>query len=163
MRAKVQKKSETTKNGETNYAHKHHLAKQTNLHVHFFLTELSEMELLTRNSISSLAHTIFFCIFADGFIITTLKTMANKRSLKKTINQICEELFTEAVAASLYGNEANKENTEALVVAIIKIHHNYISRVSHPEPGITACAYYKDLREKFVAQVSEIIDQINNL
>ncbi len=89
--------------------------------------------------------------------------MANKRSLKKAITQICEELFTEAVAASLYGNEVNKENTEAMLVAIIKTHRNYISRVSHPEPGMTACAYYKHLRENFAAQVSEILDQINNL
>jgi hypothetical protein len=89
--------------------------------------------------------------------------MANKRTLKKAINQICEELFTEAVAASLYGNEAHKDNTEALLVAVIKTQRNYISRVSHPEPGIEEKKYYKDLREKFAAQVSEIVDQINNL
>ena len=94
---------------------------------------------------------------------TTLKTMANKRNLKKAINQICEDLFIEAVAASLYGNEANKGNTEALLVAVIKTQHNYISRVSHPEPGIRAKTYYKDLREKFTAQASEIADQINNM
>ena len=89
--------------------------------------------------------------------------MANKRSLKKAINLICEELFTEGVAASLYGNEVSKENTEALLVAVVKTQRNFISRVSHPEPGIKASAYYKDLREKFAAQVSEIVDQINNL
>ena len=89
--------------------------------------------------------------------------MANKRNLKKAINQICEELFTEAVAASLYGNEANKDNTQALLVTVIKTQRNYISRVSHPEPGIEAKNYYKDLREKFAAQASEIADQINNL
>ena len=89
--------------------------------------------------------------------------MANKRTLKKAINQICEELFTEAVAASLYGTEANKDNTQALLVAVIKTQRNYISRVSHPEPGIKAKNYYKDLREKFAAQASEIADQINNI
>ena len=105
--------------------------------------------------------TIILFIFAKDS--TTLKTMANKRTLKKVINQICEELFTEAVAASLYGNEANKDNTQALLVAVIKTQRNFISRVSHPEPGIEASAYYKALREKFAAQVSEIVDQINNL
>ena len=88
--------------------------------------------------------------------------MANKRSLKKAINQICEELFTGAVAASLYGSEA-KDNTQALLVSVIKIQRNYISRVSHPEPGIEAKKYYKDLREKFAAQAGEIADQINNI
>ena len=91
------------------------------------------------------------------------KTMANKRTLKKAITQICEELFTEAIAASLYGNEAHMGNAEALLVSIIKTQSNYISRVSHPEPGIKAKKYYKDLREKFAAQASEIADQINNL
>ena len=89
-------------------------------------------------------------------------TMANKRALKKAINQICEELFTEAVAATLYGNQTHKDNTEALLVAVIKTQRNYISRVSHPEPGIEANKYYKDLRDKFAAQASEIADQINN-
>jgi hypothetical protein len=40
---------------------------------------------------------------------------------------------------------------------------NFIARVSHPEPGITPHRYYRDLREKFSAQVGEIADQINYL
>lgn len=87
--------------------------------------------------------------------------MANKRTLKKGIQLICEELFAESVAVSLYGPETNKENAEALLFAIVKMQDNYINRISHPEPGISAKAYYKDLREKFSAQVSEILDQIN--
>ncbi|WP_294744296.1 hypothetical protein [uncultured Prevotella sp.] len=89
--------------------------------------------------------------------------MANKRSLKKAINVVCEELFAEAVAASLYGNEGYKENTEALLLSVVKIHKEYTCRVSHPEPGMPAKQYYKDLREKLAAQVSELVDQINNL
>lgn len=89
--------------------------------------------------------------------------MANKRTLKRCIKLISEELFTEAVAAALYGNEPNKDNTEALLFSIIRIQNDYISRVSHPEPGITARMYYKNLREKFNAEVGDIVDQINNL
>ena len=36
--------------------------------------------------------------------------MANKRTLKRAINLVSEELFTEAVAASLYGNEKHETN-----------------------------------------------------
>jgi hypothetical protein len=36
-----------------------------------------------------------------------------------------------------------------------------IRRVSHPEPGMKANAYFKDLREKFAAQLSDIVDQMN--
>lgn len=89
--------------------------------------------------------------------------MANKRSLKRSINLICEELFTECVAASLYGTELHKDNAEALLFSIIRLQSDFICRVSHPEPGITAKHYFKDLREKFAAQVSEAIDQIQNL
>jgi len=92
-----------------------------------------------------------------------IKKMANKRTLKHAINGICEELFAECIAASLYGTEKHKDNADALLFTILKIRSNYISRVSHPEPGITAKAYFKDLREKFTAQVGEVIDQINNL
>ena len=87
--------------------------------------------------------------------------MANKRSLKRSITLISEELFAECVAASLYGQ--NPESAEALIFSIIKMQDHFIRRISHPEPGIHARVYYKDLREKFAAQVGEIIDQINTL
>ena len=86
--------------------------------------------------------------------------MARKRHLKQTINLICEELFAECVAASLYGQ--NRESAEALVWSTLKMRNNYIRRVSHPEPGMPAKVYYKDLKEKFSAQVSELLDQLQN-
>ena len=87
--------------------------------------------------------------------------MANKRKLKKKINLICEALFAECVAVSLYGPSPNKENLNAHAFSIVKLQDNAIRRVSHPEPGIPAKKYYNDLREKFAAQVSDILDQIN--
>ena len=89
--------------------------------------------------------------------------MANKRTLKHAINLICAELFAEAVAASLYGNEKNKENADAVLHSIIRLESNYISRISHVEPGMKASRYFKDLRENFTKEVDEIIDNINNL
>ena len=89
--------------------------------------------------------------------------MANKRTLKRSINLICEELFAECVATSLYGLSHDKENNDALLFSIIKMQNNYICRVGHPEPGMKASLYYKDLREKFGAEVEDIVNQINNL
>ena len=88
--------------------------------------------------------------------------MANKRSLKKGINVICETLFAECVAVSLYGTEESKKKAEDLFPAIVKMQNHYITRISHPEPGISAKAYYLDLRDKFGKQVTEILDQINS-
>ncbi|MBQ8949225.1 MAG: hypothetical protein IJV25_02625 [Prevotella sp.] len=87
--------------------------------------------------------------------------MANKRKLKKRINLICEALFAECVAVSLYGPEENKENLNAHVFSIVKLQDNAIRRVSHPEPGIPAKKYFQNLREQFSAQVSDILDQLN--
>lgn len=87
--------------------------------------------------------------------------MANKRKLKKRINLICEALFAECVAVSLYGPSPNKENLNAHAFSIVKLQDNAIRRVSHPEPGVKAKKYFKDLREQFSAQVSDILDQIN--
>ena len=89
--------------------------------------------------------------------------MANKRTLKKQINLICEELFVDFVAASLYGNSPNQSEAEAVLFSIVKLRNNYISRISHPEPGMPARKYYQDLKEQFSKQVSEILDHINNL
>ena len=55
----------------------------------------------------------------------------------------------------------HKENLNAHAFSIVKLQDNAIRRVSHPEPGIPAKQYYKDLREQFSAQVSDILDQIN--
>ena len=86
--------------------------------------------------------------------------MASKRLLKQRINLICEELFAEYVAGSLYGQ--NRESAEALIYSTIKMRNNFIRRISHPEPGMPAKVYYKDLREKFAAQAGELLDQLNS-
>ena len=89
--------------------------------------------------------------------------MANKRTLKHQINLVCEELTTECIAASLYGNDAHEANADALLFSIIKMQCDFICRVGHPEPGMKPRLYYKTLREKFATQVIEITDQISNL
>ena len=89
--------------------------------------------------------------------------MANKRTLKRAINLICGELLTEAVAASLYGNDKHRKGDKTLAYSIMQMQRNYICRISHPEPGMLPKHYFKDLREKFSAEVCETVDHINNL
>ncbi|SHL16317.1 hypothetical protein [Xylanibacter ruminicola] len=87
--------------------------------------------------------------------------MMNKRSLKKAINAVSDQLFANAVAVSLYGNNRNAENDEALINSILTMREDFVSRISHPEPGMKKQAYYKDLRDKFISQAQEIADQIS--
>lgn len=89
--------------------------------------------------------------------------MANKRTLKRAINVVCSELLTEAVAASLYGNDKFKDGDETLLHSILQMQRNYISRVSHPEPGMAPKRYFKDLRGKFSAEAGEALDHINSI
>ena len=89
--------------------------------------------------------------------------MTNKRTLKKSIAQICEAMITECLATSISARKSSEENIEALIFSIARMQNDYISRISHPEPGMPAKQYFKVLREKFAAQASELIDQINNM
>ena len=87
--------------------------------------------------------------------------MMNKRSLKKAINAVSEQLLANAVAVSLYGTDRNAENDEALIQSILSMREDFVSRISHPEPGMKKQEYYKDLREKFISQAQELADQIS--
>lgn len=40
---------------------------------------------------------------------------------------------------------------------------NYLSRISHPEPGMDEKKYFHILIENFHKDANELIDQINNL
>lgn len=89
--------------------------------------------------------------------------MANKRDLKRSINYITSELFAECVAAALYSSKPEQSDTDGILSAILMTNTDFIKRVSHPEPGQKQTTYYKHLIADFNKQVSEIVDQINNL
>ena len=89
--------------------------------------------------------------------------MANKRNLKRNINYVCSELFSEAVAVSMYSSKTTEEDVNALLASILVIHNDYVRRVSHQEPGLAPKLFYRDLVNSFNKQVSEIVDQVVNL
>jgi hypothetical protein len=51
----------------------------------------------------------------------------------------------------------------SLLVSIVDLRTDYISRISHPEPGMPAKQYFQDLKNSFNEHVSEIIDNISNM
>lgn len=89
--------------------------------------------------------------------------MANKRDLKRSINYITSTLFAETVAASLYGGNPAQKDVDGILSSIVMINNDFISRVSHPEPGVKPGVYYKKLIADFDKQANEVIDQITNL
>lgn len=87
----------------------------------------------------------------------------NKRTLKQTINRICDDLLAEMVAVSLYTGSPKEDDVKSLFASILHVRKNYISRISHPEPGMPAQMYFKNLKECFKKDVEEIVDHISNL
>ena len=96
---------------------------------------------------------------------TTPKTtdMPKRKDLKNTINTICSDVFAECVAMSLYHGNADESNVDALLSSIMAIRDDFISRISHPEPGMKKKQYFDHLASSFAEQISEVIDQISNL
>lgn len=88
--------------------------------------------------------------------------MTNRKDLKKFINYVCGDLFAECVATSLYDNNNGENNKDAILRSILQTQDEFIRRISHPEPGMSANKYYHILATNFEARVSEIIDNIYN-
>lgn len=90
--------------------------------------------------------------------------MANKRELKKKINFVCGGLFAECIAASTFSHREDKaENVSALLRSVVRLHSDYIMRVSHPEPGMKPKKYFHSLVDSFNKDINDIVDQIANM
>lgn len=88
--------------------------------------------------------------------------MANRRDLKKNINYICSELFAECVAMMHYNLNVKQEDVDNIMARILWTQDEFISRISHTEPG-NVKEFYKKLRADFNAQVEEIVNSISQL
>lgn len=64
--------------------------------------------------------------------------------------------------ASLYVPGTDKQKADELMAEILKMQDEFISRISHTEPG-NVKGFYKKLRADFNAKVDEIIDAMGKL
>ena len=88
--------------------------------------------------------------------------MASRRELKKTVNYISGELFSECLINSMFVPGTDKAKADELMAEILKMQDEFISRISHTEPG-NVKGFYKKFRSDFNAKVKEIIDAIAKL
>ena len=88
--------------------------------------------------------------------------MAKRRELKKNVNYIAGELFSECLINSKFIPGTDKKKADELMGEIIKMQDEFISRISHTEPG-NVKGFYKKFRSDFNAKVNEIIDAIAKL
>ena len=85
--------------------------------------------------------------------------MASRRELKKTVNYISGELFSECLINSMFVPGTDKAKADQLMTEILKMQDEFINRISHTEPG-NVKGFYKKFRSDFNAKVNEIIDAI---
>ena len=88
--------------------------------------------------------------------------MASRRNLKKNVNYITGELFAECLVNSAYVPGTDKDKADKLMCDILKFQNEFVSRISHTEPG-NVKGFYKKFRSDFNAKVNEIIDAIAKL
>lgn len=88
--------------------------------------------------------------------------MASRRQLKKNVNYIAGELFAECLINSLFVPGTDKAKADEIMSKILVMQDEFISRISHTEPG-NVKVFYKKFRTDFNAQVNEIVDEIEKL
>lgn len=88
--------------------------------------------------------------------------MASRKTLKKNINYIAGELFAECLVNSLYVPGTDKKKADELMAEILKMQDEFISRISHTEPG-NVKGFYKKLCSDFNAKVNEVIEAMGKL
>ncbi len=83
--------------------------------------------------------------------------MANRRNLKKSIQIITSELISETYIAYSLLKKLSDEELKNIIAKIAELNNDFLSRVNHAEPGMTAKAYYRQLRRDFDAKLDEIV------
>lgn len=88
--------------------------------------------------------------------------MASRRKLKKNVNYITGELFTECLIHSMYVPGTDKKKADELMTEIMFMQDDFVNRISHTEPG-NVKVFYKKFRKDFNDRVNGIIDEIVKL
>lgn len=85
-----------------------------------------------------------------------------RREIKKNINALCGDLFAECVALLHYKEKPDVNDVENVMLTIMQLQDDMISRLSHVEPGNTKL-FFKKLHEDLLARTEDIIEQIKAL
>lgn len=78
--------------------------------------------------------------------------MANRRRLKKEINNICSDLM---LAIVLQDKPQSTEKLESIVEEILALNVEFVKRISHTEPG-SVRLFYAKLRQELSEKVQNI-------
>lgn len=88
--------------------------------------------------------------------------MASRRNLKKDISYIIGDIFTECLIYKELVPGTDQEAADSLLVDLLRIDNEFITRISHTEPG-NAKKYYCALVKDFQDSISEILNKLTKL
>ena len=88
--------------------------------------------------------------------------MASRKNLKKVITFVVDELATEAFLLS-YDAQGDTAAWVDLFNRIFSLNNEYIARVNHVEPGMSAKKYFNTLCDSFNADAKALLEEIGTL
>ncbi len=88
--------------------------------------------------------------------------MASRRDLKRDISYVIGDIFTECLIYKELVPGTNQKEAEKLIVDLLRIDNEFITRISHTEPG-NAKEYYRTLVKDFQKEISAVIDKLTKL
>lgn len=88
--------------------------------------------------------------------------MASRRRLKKEIGNIISDLFTECLVYANFVPGVDKDAANKLMIDLLKIDDEFITRISHTESG-NVKGFYKKLYKDFDENINVIITEFEKL
>ena len=88
--------------------------------------------------------------------------MASRRDLKRDISYVIGDIFTECLIYKELVPGTNQNEAEKLIVDLLRIDNEFITRISHTEPG-NAKGYYRALVKEFQTEITKVIDKLTKL
>ncbi len=89
--------------------------------------------------------------------------MTSRRKLKKNVRGVFDCLITEFLyLAARNSVQTDTDTLRALIEKIMKANNEYISRISHTEPG-NVKGFYKKFHSDIKVSVDEISDELQKM
>lgn len=88
--------------------------------------------------------------------------MASRRHLKRDINYVIGDIFTECIIYKELVPGTDKAKADDIMVRLLQVDNEFITRISHTEPG-NAKEYYRQLVKEFNEAIALIIDSLSKV
>ena len=88
--------------------------------------------------------------------------MASRRNLKKEVNYVIGDIFTECLIYKELIPGTDKSAADDIMIELLKIDTEFITRISHTQPG-EARQYYRTYCNDFNEALKGIAAKLNSL